>query len=489
MPRRLPSSALDQQTQITASSTGAILAGNWYIGTAGGGSGGAVAGTLTGPLAGNANTATAWKTAVTVNGTDLIGNVTPITIGVNTTSNPAAGTYYPLFVPSSSAGNQQASTSAASGFTFDPSTKNLVVAGTLSGSNLSGTNTGDQDLSSYAPKASPTFTGTVSTQDVSINRTGSNSYKLILNSNVAELQNYLTGYTLNWDYYRIIMSGDITLVRNFVRTPMSLASSGDLTIAGSYYGDGSHLTGISAPVTSVNGRTGAVTVSSPTAVSNLTQDNVIYWNNGIAWGMGATPGYTYTTTYGIVDDYLYVSVPTTGYWSFININILFKGDRIGCSANLSGGSANVIGSLDINAYGVGWTTISTKWWDSAQVNEIGQDGAVRYVGTAGSYYGGGTGIGGDLGNTSTLYNQQFEKPYYIQSGANIRFRILWSSSAPTLTQPAGYGTTSATFAHGSITIPAAQYFEWRAYPQPISYSGGYWHMGAAIVMSAVRVGT
>ena len=43
--------------------------------------------------------------------------------------------------------------------TFDGS-GNVTFAGTISASNLSGTNTGDQDLSSLAPKASPTFTGT-----------------------------------------------------------------------------------------------------------------------------------------------------------------------------------------------------------------------------------------------------------------------------------------------------------------------------------------
>jgi len=40
---------------------------------------------------------------------------------------------------------------------------NLSTTGTITGSNLSGTNTGDQDLSGYAPLASPTFTGTVTT--------------------------------------------------------------------------------------------------------------------------------------------------------------------------------------------------------------------------------------------------------------------------------------------------------------------------------------
>ncbi len=40
-------------------------------------------------------------------------------------------------------------------------TANLVVTGTVTGSNLSGTNTGDQDLSTLAPKANPTFSGAV----------------------------------------------------------------------------------------------------------------------------------------------------------------------------------------------------------------------------------------------------------------------------------------------------------------------------------------
>lgn len=40
--------------------------------------------------------------------------------------------------------------------------KATTVQGDLAASNLSGTNTGDQDLSGLAPKASPTFTGTVS---------------------------------------------------------------------------------------------------------------------------------------------------------------------------------------------------------------------------------------------------------------------------------------------------------------------------------------
>lgn len=44
-------------------------------------------------------------------------------------------------------------------FTVDTTTGNATATGTLTASNLSGTNTGDQDLSAYAPKASPAFTG------------------------------------------------------------------------------------------------------------------------------------------------------------------------------------------------------------------------------------------------------------------------------------------------------------------------------------------
>lgn len=496
MPRRLPSSALDQQTQITASSTGAILAGNWYIGTGGAGSGGAVAGTLTGPLVGNADTATAWKNKVVVNGTDLIGNVTPITIGVNTTSNPAAGTYYPLFVPSSSAGNQQASTSAANGFKFDPSTNNLVVTGTLSGSNLSGTNTGDettatiktklgittlsgsntgdQDLSGYAPLASPDFTGTVGTQNLTVKSQGNGvSYALSLANGTYRWDERLdTNNTLTWVPFNVGTAQG---------TKMALSTVGDLTIPGSYYGDGSHLTGI----TSFDGNYNSLT--NKPSVNSLTQDTVMYGNNGVAYGLGAVPGYTYTFSNGGVDDYLYFLVPSDGNWSFTNINILFKGDRIGCTG-MTSPSSYVIGSFEINATGVGWTTIATKWWQDPQINEVGADGAIRYVGVGGGYYSGSIGIGGGSGNIAQLSDQQFEKPYNIPAGANVRFRILWSVNIPTFVPPGGNGTTSATFAHGSITMPATQDLQWRAYPSPISYSGASWHMGAAVVFSAVRVG-
>jgi hypothetical protein len=119
MPRRLPSSSLDKQTQITASATGAVLAGDWYIGTGGAGSGGAVAGTLNGPLTGTADSAKVLTPGKALNGQTFTGGA-DITVPVNTTSIGTSGTYRPLFVPSNAAGNQQASTNAS--LSYDPNT-------------------------------------------------------------------------------------------------------------------------------------------------------------------------------------------------------------------------------------------------------------------------------------------------------------------------------------------------------------------------------
>jgi hypothetical protein len=119
MPRRLPSSSLDKQTQITASATGAVLAGDWYIGTGGAGSGGAVAGTLNGPLTGTADSAKVLTPGKALNGQTFTGSA-DITVPVNTTSIGTSGTYRPLFVPSNAAGNQQASTNAS--LSYDPNT-------------------------------------------------------------------------------------------------------------------------------------------------------------------------------------------------------------------------------------------------------------------------------------------------------------------------------------------------------------------------------
>jgi hypothetical protein len=141
MPRRLPSSALDTQTVITAvagtlSNPQATLSGYWKLDQK-----------LTGDITGNAGTAAKWTNKVVVNGTDLDGATTPVTIGVNTTSNPASGTYRPLFVPSNAAGNQQASTS--DNLSYNPST------GYLSATRFVGSGAGLTDLiiPSYAVSA------------------------------------------------------------------------------------------------------------------------------------------------------------------------------------------------------------------------------------------------------------------------------------------------------------------------------------------------
>jgi hypothetical protein len=140
MPRRLPSSALDSQTQLTASGTGAVLAANWYIGTSGLGAGavgaGQVVGTLNGPLTGTADSAKVLTPGKALNGTTFTGSA-DITVPVNTTSIATSGTYYPTFVPTNVTGNQQASTHAS--LNYNPNTGYLSATRFVgSGAGLSG---------------------------------------------------------------------------------------------------------------------------------------------------------------------------------------------------------------------------------------------------------------------------------------------------------------------------------------------------------------
>jgi hypothetical protein len=449
MPRRLPSSSLDKQTQITASDTGAVLAGTWYIGTGGAGGAGAVAGTLNGPLNGNAATASKWASKVTVNGIDLQGDITPITIGVNTTSNPSAGTYRPLFVPSNSAGNQQASTSG--NLSYDPNT------GTLTATVFSGSGSG--------------LTGVV--KSISFNGGAAVDGAVSINS-PAQVQS-------DWNQ---TTTSAVDYIKNKPTIPSlsGYATESFVTTRG-------YLT--SAPVTSVNGQTGAVTVSSPTAVSGLSQDTVMRASGGINWGMGAVPGYTYTISNGSVDDTSTVfTVPSTGWWTFPNVKIMFKGKRIGCSASLNPSSAYITGIFEVFTDVSGWTPIAAKWWDWNQINYVFDSGESRYIDTRAQYYSGGYGIGSEgVGAESTYFN----RPYYLQSGNNIRLRSKWVSTVPTI-EVAG-ATWNAGSTNPENYLPFYIYtaetpnYEWRAYPSPISFDGGYWYMGNWVQFSAIRVGT
>ena len=299
---------LDSQTQISASGGGLTMAGTWYIGTSGLGSGGSTPGTLNGPLNGNANTASALSPGANINGVNFTGGQA-ISVPLNTTTTTTSGTYYPTFVSSNSSANQTAYVNGALYYNANTGQLNvssLVASGTISGNNFasnasigsstsigssvtitnntsvsgthsgssSGTNTGDQNLSGYAPLASPTFTGNVNVPNVlsggviKITNSGTgvpNGFQLVsATSSTAVWEQYLDSsnnfaihYGLNGSYSRKLL----------------LDTNGNMTIGGSYYGDGSQLTGIPYPVTSVNGQTGAVTVSSPTKVSQLTNDS------------------------------------------------------------------------------------------------------------------------------------------------------------------------------------------------------------------------
>jgi hypothetical protein len=204
------------------------------------------------------------------------------------------------FVSSNSAGNQQAYTNG--NFSINPNSGTLSLGGAINATNLpststigasvsilanasvSGTNTGDQNLSgylttstasaTYAPLASPTFTGNVNVPNVL-----SGGVIKITNSGLGVPNGFqlvsATSSTVLWEQY--LDSSNSFSIRYGLNGTNSrklvLDANGNMTIGGSYYGDGSQLTGIPYPVTSVNGQTGAVTVSSPTKVSQLTNDS------------------------------------------------------------------------------------------------------------------------------------------------------------------------------------------------------------------------
>jgi hypothetical protein len=233
MPRRLPSSALDTQSQITAvsgslASPQGTLSGYWKLDQ-----------TLTGDITGNAGTATRFKDAVVVNGTTLAGNSTPVTIGVNTTSIATSGTYYPTFVPTNTAGNQQASTHAS--LSYDPNTGFLSATRFVgSGAGLTGVVTSISFNGAAAVNGAVSITSPAQVQPDWNATTGLGS---ILNKPA-------------------LFSGSYTDLSN--KPALFSGSYTDLSSKPTLFdGAYSSLTGIpAAPVTSVNASTGAVIVRS-----------------------------------------------------------------------------------------------------------------------------------------------------------------------------------------------------------------------------------
>lgn len=182
MPRRLPSSALDTQTTITAvagtlAAPAATLSGYWKLDQK-----------LTGDITGSAGTAAKWTNKVVVNGTDLDGATTPVTIGVNTTTISTSGTYYPTFVPTNMAGNQQASINAS--LSYNPNT------GYLSATRFVGSGAGLTDLvtsiavnGAAAVKGAVTLTTVASVAagtGVTVSGTGSGPYTGAVTVNIGQ---------------------------------------------------------------------------------------------------------------------------------------------------------------------------------------------------------------------------------------------------------------------------------------------------------------
>jgi len=432
MPRRLPSSALDSQTQLTASSTGAVLAGTWYIGTGGAGSGGAVAGTLNGPLTGTADYAKQLSPGKALNGTTFTGGA-DITVPTNTTSIATSGTYYPTFVPSNTAGNQQASTHAS--LNYDPNTGYLSATRFVgSGAGLSGV------VNSISFNGGAAFSGAVSI------------------TSPAQVQP-------DWN----------------ATTGLGQILNKPALFSGSY-------TDLSSKPTLFDGNYNSLTnkPTIPTAVSNLTQDTVLYGTAGYGFGMGAVPGYTWTSTGpdgGGVDTIIETwNVPATGVWSFSNITLKLLAQRLNCNGWLSTTQYS-IASLEINITGVGWRPIATAAWNGiAALNSVTADGQSRKVGIQSSYFIEQLGYG-----RHEAQGNDYRKPYYISAGANIRYRQVWATTLPVLNLALNdTGVVDSTDVFNPIVVPGSGNYEWRAYPVPISASGS-WYLGNRVEWSAIRV--
>jgi hypothetical protein len=240
MTQKIPSSTLARQTQIQAVAGGAVnspaatLSGYWGLDQ-----------TLTGSINGNAGTATALATTRKIAGQDFNGtqdvsfNSDAVSEGSTNqyfTTTRARGAIATPSVASASGGGNLTYNSTSGVLTFTPP-------------DLSGYLTTSSASSTYAPKASPEFTGTVGTQNLTVSSQGNGtSYALSLANGTYKWANTINGSN-NLAWNAIYVGTDYG-------SKMVLKPSGDLSIEGAYYGDGSHLTGISAPVTSVNGQTG-----------------------------------------------------------------------------------------------------------------------------------------------------------------------------------------------------------------------------------------
>jgi hypothetical protein len=224
----------------------------------------------------------------------------------------------------------------------------------------------------------------------------------------------------------------------------------------------------------------------PTAVSNLTQDTVLYGTAGYGFGIGAVPGYTWTSTGpdgGGVDTIIETwNVPATGVWSFSNITLKLQAQRLNCNGWLSTTQYS-IASLEINITGVGWRPIATAAWNGiAALNSVTADGQSRKVGIQSSYFIEQLGYG-----RHEAQGNDYRKPYYISAGANIRYRQVWATTLPvqyfTLNDA---GVVDSTDVFNPIIVPGSGNYEWRAYPVPISASG-FWYLGNRVEWSALRV--
>jgi len=231
MTQKIPSSSLSNQSTITSagtSSSPATLSGYWQLNQ-----------TLTGNINGNAGTATALAATRTIAGQSFNG-----TQDVSfTTDNVSEGTNHLYYLTS----RAQADAKAVIG---------LDSAGAASGGgNLSySSSTGHfqfspANLAPYAPLLNPSFTQSITLGD---------GYDVIWITNGSGTTGNATNrIQANTTAGVAVVTDSQFRVYNNGAIAVTVDVNKNMTIGGSYYGDGSHLTGI----------------SQPTRVSQLTNDS------------------------------------------------------------------------------------------------------------------------------------------------------------------------------------------------------------------------
>jgi hypothetical protein len=224
-----------------------------------------------GSTSGNAATATALATARAINGQNFDGTVA-ITVPVNTTSSTTNASFFPLFVSSSSNGNQ--SVNLGTSLTFNPSTNNLsttTFTGALSGNAstattaTNATNTAITDDTTTNATMYPTWvtasTGNLPQKTASTKLTLNPSTGVLSSTSFTGAGTGLTGTASS------LTAGNVTTNANLTGV---ITSSGNATSIASQTGTGTKFVVDNSPTLTTPAISGAATLTSTGTSASLT---------------------------------------------------------------------------------------------------------------------------------------------------------------------------------------------------------------------------